>query len=192
MHEHEQAIAWITQKEFATEPGLITRMGNGICNEVYLVEVGERELIFRLKDEPRGLIDLDSLARGDPLEAIGRIKASWYGTHYGQVYADAIMDSLQLSDEHRRIVTMYAVLNRTFWTFENGIQFNQNTSPIVDREREIEDKHAVRAMYAELRGSTAMPEFSTKASPGVEDKPGETSAHSPRATRPANGSQPIF
>jgi hypothetical protein len=36
-----------------------------------------------------GLVDLDILAQGDPLEAVGRIKASWYGTHYGRTYSDA-------------------------------------------------------------------------------------------------------
>lgn len=33
---HSEAIAQILQKEFGTEPGKITRMSNGICNEVYL------------------------------------------------------------------------------------------------------------------------------------------------------------
>ena len=37
--DHQQAIAWITQKEFAAEPARVTRMTNGICNEVYVVEV---------------------------------------------------------------------------------------------------------------------------------------------------------
>ena len=99
-----------------------------------------------------GLVDLDSLAQGDPLEAIGRIKASWYGTHYGQVYSDAVMDSLKLSPSQRKIVTMYAVLNRAFWTLENGVRFNQNTSGRVDKEREKTDKAAVRSLFAELKG----------------------------------------
>ncbi len=99
-----------------------------------------------------GLVDLDSLAQGDPLEAIGRIKASWYGTHYGQIYSDAVMDSLNLTRQQRKIVTMYAVLNRAFWTLENGVRFNQNTSERVDKEREKADKVAVRAMSAELKG----------------------------------------
>ncbi len=99
-----------------------------------------------------GLVDLDSLAQGDPLEALGRIKASWYGTHHGAVYSDAVMDALGLPDAQRKLVTMYALLNRTFWTLENGVQFNSNTSRTVDREREIEDKHAVAGLLAELKG----------------------------------------
>ena len=97
-----------------------------------------------------GLVDLDALAQGEPLEAVGRIKASWYGTPNGTVYADAVMDHQQLGRDERRIVTMYALLNRTFWTMENGIQFNQNTSPHVDRQREKADKSIVEALYGEL------------------------------------------
>lgn len=101
-----------------------------------------------------GLVDLDSLAQGDPLEAIGRIKASWYGTHYGRVYSDAVMDAQALATEQRRLVTMYALLNRTQWTMENGIQFNQNTSAKVDRQREKQDKAVVLALYKELFGTS--------------------------------------
>ncbi len=104
-----------------------------------------------------GLVDLDSLAQGDPLEAIGRIKASWYGTHYGQVYADAVMDALALKPKQRKLVTMYALLNRTFWTLENGVQFNQNTSSRVDQMRMRDDKAVVRALYDELRDVSKKP-----------------------------------
>ncbi|MFZ1700079.1 MAG: ATP-binding cassette domain-containing protein [Pyrinomonadaceae bacterium] len=113
-----------------------------------------------------GLVDLDSLAQGDPLEAIGRIKASWYGTRHGKVYSDAVMDSLGLSGEQRKIVTMYALLNRAFWTLENGVQFNQNTSRTVDREREAEDKKAVAGLSAELRGTVPKAE-----PPPIESRP---------------------
>jgi hypothetical protein len=98
-----------------------------------------------------GLVDLDALAQGDPLEAIGRIKASWYGTHHGRVYTDAVMDAQRLDADNRRIVTMYALHNRILWTMENGIQFNQNTSAQVDRDREQQDKQIVRLLYKELR-----------------------------------------
>ena len=310
---HQDLISKIAQKEFGIEPSSITRMTTGICNEVYSVAIGEREYIFRLKDEPRymfgshnhiplfrskgikvpeilaedyskswlpvafqiqnklpgrdigevietlnddelrsigaevanvfrqlstvpnngkfgvlwgddkdlvdswsaevarvtgvvigwgkasgvldeklekvlayvnseyksyfdrirpytyfgdlssknvmihegrfaGLVDLDSLAQGDPLEAIGRIKASWYGTHSGEVYSNAVMDSLGLPEPQRKIVTMYALLNRAFWTLENGVQFNQNTSRKVDRDREAQDKLVVDQLLAELTG----------------------------------------
>lgn len=101
-----------------------------------------------------GLVDLDSLAQGDPLEAIGRIKASWYGTRHGEVYSNAVMDALGLPEPQRRIVTMYALLNRVFWTLENGVQFNRNTDKTVDRDREAKDKLAVSQLYAELYGET--------------------------------------
>lgn len=37
-----------------------------------------------------GLVDLDGLTQGDPLEAIDRIKLSWYGTRHGDIYSTAI------------------------------------------------------------------------------------------------------
>lgn len=97
-----------------------------------------------------GLVDLDSLAQGDPLEAVGRIKASWFGTGHGRIYADAVMDEMRLTREQRRIVTMYALLNRTYWTMENGVQFNANTSTVVDPQRLEQDKAAVMGLYREL------------------------------------------
>lgn len=100
-----------------------------------------------------GLVDLDALAQGDPLEAIGRIKASWYGTHYGEIYTQALMDAQALTSEQRNIVTMYALLNRSFWTLENGVQFNANTSTRVDNRRKAADKAAVDGLFAELQGT---------------------------------------
>lgn len=109
-----------------------------------------------------GLVDLDSLAQGDPLEAIGRIKASWYGTHYGTVYSNAVMDALGLPEPQREIVTMYALLNRAFWTLENGVRFNNNMNRTVDREREARDKHAVDGLLAELQGQAPTPKAPRK------------------------------
>jgi aminoglycoside phosphotransferase (APT) family kinase protein len=117
----------------------VTYFGD-ICAKNVMVDRGEFA----------GLVDLDALAQGDPCEAIGRIKASWYGTHYGRVYSDAVMDEQHLDPDRRRIVTMYALLNRTFWTMENGIRFNQNTEARVDPVRERQDKAAVRALHKEL------------------------------------------
>ncbi|HVF46730.1 MAG TPA: phosphotransferase [Pyrinomonadaceae bacterium] len=101
-----------------------------------------------------GLVDLDSLAQGDPLEAVGRIKASWYGTKHGRVYSDAVMNSLRLTEDQRKIVTMYALMNRLFWALENGIQFNQNTTAVVDRAREAADKAVALQLLGELRNGS--------------------------------------
>ena len=97
-----------------------------------------------------GLVDLDGLTQGDPLEAVGRIKLSWYGTHRGEVYINAIMDKLRLNKTERKRVTMYALLNKISWTCENGIQFNQNTQSIVDKEKEKNDKKIIKLIVAEL------------------------------------------
>ncbi len=96
-----------------------------------------------------GLVDLDGLTQGDPLEAIGRIKLSWFGTHHGEVYTNAVMDELGLDDAQRARVTLYALLNVISWTCENGIQFNQNTKPIVDKEKERKDKSIIKKLVEE-------------------------------------------
>lgn len=98
-----------------------------------------------------GLVDLDGLTQGDPLEAIGRIKLSWLGTHYGEIYTNAVMNEMGLNDEQRKLVTMYALLNQISWTCENGIQYNQNTKSIVDREKEYRDKKIIKSLASELQ-----------------------------------------
>lgn len=97
-----------------------------------------------------GLVDLDGLTQGDPLEAIGRIKLCWYGTTYGQVYTEAIMNELQLNEQQRHYVALYTLLNQIAWMCENGIQFNQNTKPIVDQNKLERDKAIVQAIATEM------------------------------------------
>ncbi len=96
-----------------------------------------------------GLVDLDGLAQGDPLEAIGRIKASWPGTHYGEVYVNAIMDAQGLNAQQREMVLVYALLNRISWASENGIKFNENTTGVVDHERATRDRKAIDTLLEE-------------------------------------------
>lgn len=140
----EDTLAWINTefKSYFDRVRPLTYFGDISSNNVMVFE-----------GRFAGLVDLDSLAQGDPLEAVGRIKASWYGTHYGQVYSDAVMDSLGLTAPQRQIVTMYALLNRAFRTLENGVQFNQNSNRSIDREREAEDKTAVAGLLAELKNT---------------------------------------
>ena len=142
--ELQNVLEWINKEyaDYFNKIKPLTYFGD-ICAKNVMINEGKFS----------GLVDLDALAQGDHLEAIGRIKASWYGTHYGQVYSDAVMDALNLSAEQRKLVTMYALLNRVFWTCENGVQFNQNTSRKVDQARMKQDKAVVHALNAELRGA---------------------------------------
>jgi len=98
-----------------------------------------------------GLVDLDCLAQGDYLETIGRIKASWPGTHYGEFYTNAIMDAQNLNKEQRKMVLVYALLNRISWASENGIQFNQNTKAEVDGERLKRDREIIDLLWEEYK-----------------------------------------
>lgn len=97
-----------------------------------------------------GLVDLDGLTQGDPLEAMGRIRLSWYGTRHGDIYSTAIMDELELNQEQKNLVTMYALLNQISWACENGIQFNQNTTTEVDEEKKYRDQAMIKKLASEL------------------------------------------
>lgn len=101
-----------------------------------------------------GLVDLDGLTQGDPLEAVGRIKLSWYGTRQGDIYTTAIMDELGLNQEQRNLATMYALLNQISWACENGIQFNQNTKAEVDEEKKYRDRNLIIRLAGELNLSS--------------------------------------
>ncbi|MDP4001411.1 MAG: phosphotransferase [bacterium] len=98
-----------------------------------------------------GLVDLDQIMYGDFLEPVGRIKASWYGTKYGKLYTDAVIEYLGLSKEQQEMVTVYAVLNRINWLSEIGIQFNQNTSTNIDPKRVEENKRIIELIQHELK-----------------------------------------
>lgn len=128
---------YVAYKSYFDSIKPVTYYGD-ICSKNVMIDHG----VFN------GLIDLDGLTQGDPLEAIGRIKLSWYGTNHGEVYTNAIMDKLGLNETERKRVTMYTLLNKISWTCENGIQFNQNTQPIVDKEKN--DKKVIKQIVAEL------------------------------------------
>ncbi|PJE77246.1 hypothetical protein COV05_00130, partial [Candidatus Uhrbacteria bacterium CG10_big_fil_rev_8_21_14_0_10_48_16] len=97
-----------------------------------------------------GLVDLDALAYGDPLEAVGRIYTSWHGTEYGKIYSDAVMDELELTKEQRDIVRMYALFHRFAWMCENGVAFNANTSGIIDAEEATKDREKIQKLLEEI------------------------------------------
>lgn len=96
-----------------------------------------------------GLVDLDVICYGDFLEAIGRIKADFFDKKDGEFYTEQIMRKLGLTEPEKKIVSVYALLNRIFWSTGNGIQFNQNSSTQVDQERKIHD-HCIIHKLEEL------------------------------------------
>jgi len=96
-----------------------------------------------------GLVDLDGYTQGDYLEGISRIKASWYGTSYGKIYTDALMDAQNLTPAQRKMVAVYALMNRISWACENGIQFNQNTKPVVNWKADKKNKRIIKILASE-------------------------------------------
>ena len=97
-----------------------------------------------------GLVDLDGLTQGDPLEALSRIKLSWYGTSQGEFYYNALINELHLNGAEQRLVIVYALLNQLSWMCENGIQFNQNTKPLVNWEKAEIDKKILQQLVSSL------------------------------------------
>jgi len=97
-----------------------------------------------------GLVDLDTVAYGDPLEGVGRIEASWFGTSYGRAYTDAVMAELELTTAERMMVHVYAILNRLYWLSERGIKFNGNTSTVIDHDLVARDQAIIDEMIVQL------------------------------------------
>lgn len=102
-----------------------------------------------------GLIDLNEVTYGDPLEAVGSIKASWYGTRYGDFYTKAVENELELTTEQRKMVTVYALFNRILWLSEAGITFNENTTPDIDHVKVEKDKKVIEALFTEANAQNS-------------------------------------
>ena len=118
-------------------------------SQFYFDDMSSKNVLIHL-GKFNGLVDLDGVSYGDYLEWIGRIKGSWYGTDYGNYYAHAVMDNLDLNEQQRKIVCMWAILNKIQWQSEIWVQFNQNTSPIIDAERVEKGNKTIEALMQEL------------------------------------------
>jgi aminoglycoside phosphotransferase (APT) family kinase protein len=123
-----------------------------VASVFYYDDMSSKNVIVR-DGRFAGLVDLDTVAFGDPLEGVGRIEASWYGAAYGRTYADALMEALDLAPEERTMVSVYAVLNRIYWLSERGIKFNGNASAQVDPAAVDRDRIVIDHMLAGLRAN---------------------------------------
>jgi len=118
-------------------------------SQFYYDDMCSKNVIIR-EGKFNGLVDLDGYAFGDYLDGIGRIKASWYGTTYGDYYTDAVMSNLELNDQQREMVCMWALLNRISWQSELGIQFNQNTSLEINQDQVEDGNKVIEGLAKEL------------------------------------------
>lgn len=121
-----------------------------VTSTTYLPDINAKNVLIQ-DGKFIGIIDLDCLMQWDILEWIGRIKASWPWTIYWEQYSTKIMNKQWLNKRDIKIVTLYALFNRISRTFENGIQYNQNTTAIVDHERYKKDLEMIWLLLAEYR-----------------------------------------
>ena len=112
-----------------------------ICSKNVMIHNGEFS----------GLVDLDFLMKGDYLEAIGRIIASWYGKKHEEIYINEIIKLQKLDESQQKIVKMYAILNLIYWTSEEGIQFNSNSSGVINWENVKNKKNQIIGLYNEIK-----------------------------------------
>lgn len=98
-----------------------------------------------------GLVDLDFLMKGDYLEAIGRIVASWYGRKHEEIYIREIIKLQKLNEYQQKIVKMYALLNLIYWTSEEGVQFNSNSSGVINWKNVEGKKSQILGLYNEIK-----------------------------------------
>ena len=94
-----------------------------------------------------GLVDLDFLLRGDYLEAIGRMRACWYGEETGDIYINEIIRLQNLNPVQQEMVSVYAILNLILWTSEEGVRFNSNTTDEINWENVKEKKRKIVGLY---------------------------------------------
>lgn len=94
-----------------------------------------------------GLVDIDGVHYGDFLEAVGRIKADFIDKKNGEFYIDQVEKWLGLNESEKKIVNVYALLNRIFWSTGNGIQFNQNSTGVVNKKRMENDHKIIIMLY---------------------------------------------
>ena len=122
---------------------------DSVESQTYCDDICSKNVII-YKGKFNGLVDLDSIVYGDFLEAIGRIKASWFGTENGKIYLDAIMSEMELNNTQKEMVSIYSILNRIYWLSEIGIQFNQNTSDKIGAGEVQRWGNSVDALLGEI------------------------------------------
>lgn len=65
-----------------------------------------------------GIVDLDFISYGDPLDALGSILATWPEKKSGKFYLSSLCSHLNLSREQKNMVVLYAAIHRFFWLSE--------------------------------------------------------------------------
>ena len=94
-----------------------------------------------------GIVDLDFLAIGDYLDAIGAMQACWFGEHKGSLYLNEIIQLQKLNKQQKAMINVYAILHLILWSMEEGVKFNANTSGEINWENVKKKRQKIIELY---------------------------------------------
>lgn len=120
-----------------------------VKSKSYFADIASKNILV-YEGKFSGLVDLDVICYGDYLEAVGRIKADFFDRKNGKFYSEQVIRKLGLTEPEKKMVDVYALLNRIFWSTGNGIQFNQNSTDQVDQIRLVHDHKIIRQLEEAL------------------------------------------
>ena len=118
----------------------------GVKPKLYYDDICSKNVMIR-NGKFNGLVDLDFLMKGDYLEAIGRMIASWHGEESGEIYIKEIIKYQKLDEFQQKIIKVYAILNLILWTSEEGIRFNGNSTGEINWSNVKKKKRKIVELY---------------------------------------------
>ena len=122
----------------------------GVKPKLYYDDICSKNVLVH-NGEFNGLVDLDFLMKGDYLEAIGRMIASWHGDNLGEIYIQEIIKLQNLNEFQQKIIRVYAILNLILWTSEEGIKFNSNSTGEINWLKVGNKKRKILELFNSLK-----------------------------------------
>lgn len=68
-----------------------------------------------------------------------------------EIYINEIIKLQKLDEYDQKIVKMYAILNLIYWTSEEGIKFNSNSTGVINWENVENKKKQIVGLYNEIK-----------------------------------------
>ena len=99
-----------------------------------------------------GIVDVDSVCYGDPLWVLALTNMALRSMGGDQVYVDAWVDELDLSDEARTAMALYTSMHCVAFLGEIGQRFNKDVAPPVDHAYRRRLESVLGELLDEVRG----------------------------------------